>query len=96
MAHKLTKTKAKKILSDGTVRGKPLTSKQRKFFGAVAGGQKPYKSTSKHPKSRKKANKAIKVAKKVPAGMHKMPGGRLMKDSEMKKKVKKTLHLTKY
>ncbi|MBI4009130.1 hypothetical protein HY357_02765 [Candidatus Roizmanbacteria bacterium] len=39
--HKLTSAKAKKILSDGTVRGKKLTGKQKKFFGAVAGGQKP-------------------------------------------------------
>ena len=31
---KLTKTKAKKILKDGSVRGKKLTKKQRGFFGA--------------------------------------------------------------
>lgn len=34
MAKKLSKEKAKKILSDGKVRGKPLTEKQRRFFGA--------------------------------------------------------------
>ena len=39
--HKLTSTKAKKILTDGTVHGKPLSAKQKKFFGAIAGGQKP-------------------------------------------------------
>ena len=38
MAKTLTKRKAKKILRDGTVRGKPLTSKQKAFFGARAGG----------------------------------------------------------
>lgn len=38
---KLTATKAKKILRDDQVRGKPLTPKQKGFFGAVAGGQKP-------------------------------------------------------
>lgn len=32
---KLTKTKARKILKDGTVRGKKLTKKQRGFFGAA-------------------------------------------------------------
>lgn len=33
---KLTKKKAKKILSHGSVRGKTLTKKQRGFFGAKA------------------------------------------------------------
>ena len=40
MAKKLTKSKAKKILKDKTVRGKPLTKKQKVFFGARAGGSK--------------------------------------------------------
>lgn len=35
---KLTKSKAKKILKDKKIRGKKLTSKQRRFFGARAGG----------------------------------------------------------
>ena len=39
--HKLSSAKAKKILSDGTVRGKKLSKKQKRFFGAIAGGQKP-------------------------------------------------------
>lgn len=29
--------KAKKILEDGSVRGHPLTDKQKGFFGAIAG-----------------------------------------------------------
>ena len=37
----LTAAKAKKILEDGTIRGKALTEKQKKFFGAVAGGATP-------------------------------------------------------
>lgn len=37
---KLTKAKAKKILSHGSVRGKKLTSKQRGFFGARTGGKR--------------------------------------------------------
>lgn len=37
--HTVTKAKAKKILSDGSVRGKKLTKKQKGFFGARAGGQ---------------------------------------------------------
>lgn len=35
----LTSAKAKTILRDGTVHGKPLTDKQKRFFGAIAGGQ---------------------------------------------------------
>ena len=38
MGKKLTKKKAKKILTHGEVHGKKLTAKQRKFFGARAGG----------------------------------------------------------
>lgn len=41
MAKKLTKSKAKEILRDDMVRGKALTRKQKAFFGAVAGGEKP-------------------------------------------------------
>jgi len=36
---RLTAAKAKKILKDKEVRGKPITKKQRKFFGVVAGGR---------------------------------------------------------
>jgi len=43
MAKGLTAIKAKKILEDGTVRGRALTEKQKKFFGAVAGGATPLK-----------------------------------------------------
>ena len=43
MAKKLTKTKAKKILRHGSVRGHKLTGKQKRKFGAIAGGQKERK-----------------------------------------------------
>lgn len=33
--------KAGKILRDGEIRGRKLTSKQRGFFGARAGGKRP-------------------------------------------------------
>ncbi len=33
-------TKARKILKDGTLNGKPLTDQQKKFFGRIAGGAK--------------------------------------------------------
>lgn len=44
MAKKLSSTKARTILHDKSVKGKKLTTKQRKFFGAVASGQKPRKT----------------------------------------------------
>lgn len=40
MAKKLTQAKAKEILRDGSVKGHPLTAKQKRFFGAKAGGTK--------------------------------------------------------
>lgn len=36
--HKLTQAKAKEILRHGEVRGHSLTKKQKRFFGARAGG----------------------------------------------------------
>lgn len=44
----LTRSKAKKILKDKTIRGKKLTKKQRGFFGAKAGKtqKKPRTSTN--------------------------------------------------
>ena len=38
-----SKTKARKILKDKTIRGKKITPKQRRFFGAIAGGAKKKK-----------------------------------------------------
>jgi hypothetical protein len=35
--------KAKEILKDGTVRGKPITPKQRGLMGVIASGRKPKK-----------------------------------------------------
>jgi len=40
---KMTIEKAKKILRDGTVHGKALTGKQKKYFGLIAGGDNPRK-----------------------------------------------------
>ena len=39
----LTAGKAKKMLEDGTVHGRGLTDKQKKYFGAIAGGATPMK-----------------------------------------------------
>lgn len=37
----LTREKAKEILKDGTIRGKPITEKQVRLFGFIAEGNKP-------------------------------------------------------
>lgn len=44
MAKGLSAAKAKKILKDGYVKGKPLTAKQKKYFGAIANGATPLKA----------------------------------------------------
>ena len=38
--HKLTAKKAKKILRHGEVKGEPLSTRQKRFFGLIAGGGK--------------------------------------------------------
>lgn len=48
MAKKLTSAKAKEILRDGTIRGKAISSKQKDFFGAIAGGQQPKRPRAGH------------------------------------------------
>ena len=37
----LTAAKAKEILRDDSAQGQPLTAKQKRFFGAIAGGETP-------------------------------------------------------
>ena len=38
-----TQDKAKKMMDDGTVRGKPITTKQRGLFGIIMAGKTPTK-----------------------------------------------------
>ncbi len=38
-----TQDKAKKMMDDGTVRGKPITTKQRGLFGIILAGKTPMK-----------------------------------------------------
>ena len=45
--NKLTSKKALTMLQEGRVHGKKLTEKQMKFFGAVAGGEKPKRTKKK-------------------------------------------------
>lgn len=37
----VSKAKAKEILRDGEIGGKPLTEAQKGFFGVIASGKKP-------------------------------------------------------
>lgn len=39
--HMMNREKAKIMMKEGEVHGKPLTSKQKGLFGLIAGGKKP-------------------------------------------------------
>ena len=56
----LTAAKAKKILSDGTVNGKPLTAKQKAYFGLIAGGGNPSGSKKEMPHGMLRSSEMIK------------------------------------
>jgi hypothetical protein len=47
----LSAGKAKQILSDGTVRGNPLTPPQKGLFGAIAGGAGAPRANAPGPRS---------------------------------------------
>ena len=51
---KLSPAKAKKMLKEGKANNKPLTAKQKRFFGFLAGGGKP---TRTKPKVRRRKAK---------------------------------------
>lgn len=61
-AERLTPAKAKKILDDGKIDGKPLTDKQKKFFGSIAGGEKPRKKSALDLVTDKRAKELIELA----------------------------------
>ena len=52
MAKILTKFKVKKMLKEGKIKGRRLTSKQKRFFGAISVGQKPYRKKKRLSKKR--------------------------------------------
>ena len=64
MAKGLSAAKAKKILTDGYVKGKPLTAKQRKYFGAIASGATPLKKINGAEVEKAQWSKILKAAKK--------------------------------
>ncbi len=42
---KVSKEKACQIMRDGTAQGRPLTDKQKRYFGAICGGATPWKES---------------------------------------------------
>lgn len=59
--------KAKKILSDGTINGKPITEKQRGLFGVIAGGGKPTRMKGKKESAKHERSESPKAEKKEKA-----------------------------
>ena len=55
MPGKMSAAKAKKILKDGEVGGKPLTPDQKKLFGLIAAGKVPSRLNDITKSRRKKA-----------------------------------------
>lgn len=53
---------AKAILADGTVKGRKLTAKQRRYFGWIAGGSKPRKSTKSRARSARRGTAAASAS----------------------------------
>lgn len=65
--------KAKQILTDGTVRGNPLTQGQKGMFGAIAGGA-PTRATPKKAKQPMATPPKAKARAKPPSGPLGQPG----------------------
>ena len=72
MAKGLSAAKAKKILKDGYVKGKPLTAKQIKYFGAIANGATPMKAIDGADIEKAQLGKILKLAKKMYDGAKKV------------------------
>ena len=71
MAKGLSAAKAKKILKDGYVKGKPLTAKQIKYFGAIANGATPLKAINGAGIEKAQAGKILKLIKNMYQGAKK-------------------------
>jgi len=71
MAKGLSAAKAKKILKDGYVKGKPLTAKQKKYFGAIASGAMPLKAIDGAGIDKAQTGKILKLIKNMYQGAKK-------------------------
>jgi len=85
---KVSSAKAKKILRDGSVRGHALTTKQKGFFGAIAGGSRMRKMAAGGATARENILQGMKEGGGT-TGKHKMPDGHMMPDKQMRKHMKK-------
>jgi len=72
MAKGLSAAKAKKILQDGYVKGKPLTAKQKKYFGAIASGATPLKAIDGDGVDKAQWGKILKWGKDMYQGSKKL------------------------
>ena len=68
MAKGLSVAKAKRILQDGYIKGKPLTAKQKKYFGAIASGATPLKAINGAEVEKAQWGKILKAAKNLYKG----------------------------
>jgi len=71
MAKGLSVAKAKRILQDGYIKGKPLTAKQKKYFGAIASGATPLKAINGAEVEKAQWGKILKAAKNLYKGANK-------------------------
>ena len=71
MAKGLSAAKAKKILQDGYIKGKPLTAKQKKYFGAIASGATPLKAINGAEVEKAQWGKILKTVKNLYKGADK-------------------------
>ena len=69
----LTPEKAKQILRDGEVHGHPLTDQQKKFFGAIAGGQAPQQKSQAPISAEEEERMEAEREKKTPNNPPSMP-----------------------
>jgi|SRR5215472_5669208 len=84
----VSQSKAKQILTDGTVRGNPLSQAQKGMFGAIAGGA-PTRAKKAAPKKAAPAPKAKAPRPKPAAGP--MGQGLIGQRSQLGPRMRKAL-----
>jgi len=85
----VSQSKAKQILTDGTVRGNPLSQAQKGMFGAIAGGAPTKASKKAAPKKAAPAPKAKAAPRKPAAGP--MGQGMIGQRSQLGPRTRKAL-----
>ena len=62
---RITRKKAKEMLSHGEVHGQPLTQKQRGLFGVIASGKKPTKLKIKRKKPKEEEMNSARIPQRM-------------------------------